>query len=71
MSEPDSDPLEMPDALRIISPARLIRDWRAWLGVAVSVAAVYWTIHDVDLTEVARAISSANLWIRRLFESAT
>ncbi len=35
-------------------------DWRVWLGVAIPVVAVLYTVHDVDLSEVVAQIAGAN-----------
>lgn len=42
---------------------RVALDWRIWLGVAVPAAAIAYTVHDVDLREVAGYIGKANLWL--------
>ncbi len=42
---------------------RRVFDWRIWLGIAIPVAAVLYTVHDVDLGEVAAHIAGANPWI--------
>jgi uncharacterized protein (TIRG00374 family) len=38
-------------------------DWRIWVGVALPVAAIAYTVHDVDLREVASHIGDANPWL--------
>jgi hypothetical protein len=54
-----------PDAARRERSGWLWRalDWRVWLGVAIPVVAVLYTVHDVDLSEVAAQIAGANLLI--------
>jgi uncharacterized protein (TIRG00374 family) len=42
---------------------RAALDWRIWLGVAIPVAAIAYTVHDVNLREVAGHIGDANLWL--------
>ncbi len=42
---------------------RFAFDWRVWVGVAIPVAAVLYTVHDVDLREVATHIGDANVWL--------
>ena len=42
---------------------RFAFDWRIWVGVALPVAAILYTVHDVDLREVAAHIGDANLWL--------
>jgi len=42
---------------------RIALDWRIWLGVALPVAAIAYTVHDVDLREVAAHIGDANPWL--------
>jgi glycosyltransferase 2 family protein len=42
---------------------RAALDWRIWLGVAIPVAAIAYTVHDVDLREVAGHIGDANPWL--------
>jgi uncharacterized protein (TIRG00374 family) len=37
------------------------RDWRIWLGLAVTVAAIAWTVHDITLSEVAEGLARADL----------
>lgn len=62
------------------SLARGLFDWRLALGLAVTGAALYWTLHDVDLREIARSLREADyrivalaapfhvigLWVRAL-----
>lgn len=38
-------------------------DWRVWLGIAIPVVAVLYTVHDVDLREVGEQIAGANPWL--------
>jgi uncharacterized protein (TIRG00374 family) len=38
-------------------------DWRVWAGIAIPVAAIAYTLHDVDLRDVASHIADANPWI--------
>ena len=38
-------------------------DWRVWLGIGLPVAAILYTVHDVDLREVAGHIGDANPWL--------
>jgi uncharacterized protein (TIRG00374 family) len=45
------------------SPRRWARDWRVWLGLAVTAVAIYWTLRGVELGEVARTIARANGWL--------
>jgi hypothetical protein len=42
---------------------RLAFDWRLWVGVALPVAAILYTVHDVNLREVATHIGDANVWL--------
>ncbi len=37
-------------------------DWRVWLGLAIPVAAIAYTLHDVDLRDVLAHIQDANPW---------
>jgi hypothetical protein len=41
---------------------RVALDWRVWLGILVPVAAIAYTVHDVDLRQVAAHIGDANPW---------
>ena len=53
-----------PDAPRTrASWLRYGLDWRIWLGFAIPVAAIAYTLHDVDLGDVATHIGDANPWI--------
>ena len=38
-------------------------NWRIWVGLAIPVAAIAYTLHDVDLRDVATQIGDANPWI--------
>jgi uncharacterized protein (TIRG00374 family) len=38
-------------------------DWRVWAGVAIPAAAIAYTLHDVDLRDVATHIAEANPWL--------
>ena len=38
-------------------------DWRLWVGMAIPVVAIAYTLHDVDLRDVATHIGDANPWI--------
>ncbi len=38
-------------------------DWRVWAGIAIPAAAIAYTLHDVDLRDVATHIGDANPWI--------
>ncbi len=38
-------------------------DWRVWLGLSIAVAAVVYTLHDVNLDDVWRSIAGADLWV--------
>jgi uncharacterized protein (TIRG00374 family) len=42
---------------------RFALDWRIWAGVALPVAAILYTVHDVDLREVVTHIGDANVWL--------
>jgi len=42
---------------------RLVFDWRIWLGIALPVALIAYTVHDVDLREVGSHIGDANVWL--------
>ncbi len=42
---------------------RSVLDWRIWLGVGIPVAAIVYTLHDVDLRDVATHIGDADPWI--------
>ncbi len=42
---------------------RIALDWRVWIGIAIPVAVVAYTLHGVDLREVAASIRGANPWI--------
>jgi glycosyltransferase 2 family protein len=52
-----------PDAPARRSPLRWLIDWRIWVGIALPVAAIAYTVHDVDLGEVASHIGDANPWL--------
>jgi hypothetical protein len=45
------------------SALRFAFDWRIWVGVALPIAAIAYTVHDVDLREVASHIGDANPWL--------
>jgi glycosyltransferase 2 family protein len=45
------------------SALRLAVDWRLWVGIALPVAAIVYTVHDVDLGDVASHIGDANPWL--------
>lgn len=45
------------------SALRLAVDWRLWLGIAIPVLAILYTVHDVDLSQVASHIGDANPWL--------
>ena len=38
-------------------------DWRAFLGLAVSVLLIWWVLRDVDAAEVWREVGGANWWL--------
>jgi len=38
-------------------------DWRIWAGLAIPAAAIAYTLHDVDLRDVATHIGDANPWL--------
>lgn len=40
--------------------------WQTALGVLLSVALLYWALHDVSLSEVWRHVHAANLWLLAL-----
>lgn len=40
--------------------------WQSALGILLSVALLYWALHDVSLREVWRHIRAANLWLLAL-----
>ncbi|MFI5314919.1 MAG: lysylphosphatidylglycerol synthase transmembrane domain-containing protein [Myxococcota bacterium] len=45
---------------------RLLRfafDWRIWVGIGLPLAAIAYTVHDVDLREVGSHIGDANVWL--------
>ena len=42
---------------------RAALDWRVWVGGAIPVAAIVYTLHDVDLRHVARHIGDADPWL--------
>lgn len=42
------------------------RVWQTALGLALSVALLYWALHDVSLDEVVRHTRDANLWVLAL-----
>jgi uncharacterized protein (TIRG00374 family) len=44
----------------------MTRGWRTILGLVVSLALLYWVLHDVSLTEVWGHIRAANLWLLSL-----
>jgi glycosyltransferase 2 family protein len=41
---------------------RLAFDWRLWVGVALPLAAIAYTVHDVDLRQVVSHIGDASPW---------
>jgi glycosyltransferase 2 family protein len=45
------------------SPLRFALDWRIWVGMALPVAAIAYTLHDVNLHDVAEHIGDANPWL--------
>jgi uncharacterized protein (TIRG00374 family) len=45
------------------SPRRWARDWRVWLGLAITAVAIYWTLRGVEVREVARTLARANGWL--------
>ncbi|MGD2216568.1 MAG: lysylphosphatidylglycerol synthase transmembrane domain-containing protein [Gemmatimonadales bacterium] len=44
----------------------MTRGWRTILGLVVSLALLYWVLHDVSLTEVWGHIRAADLWLLAL-----
>jgi uncharacterized protein (TIRG00374 family) len=44
----------------------MTRGWRTILGLVVSLALLYWALHDVSLREVWGHIRAANLWLLAL-----
>ena len=38
-------------------------DWRVWLGLSIAVAALVYTLHDVNLSDVWQSIAGADLWV--------
>lgn len=42
---------------------RAALDWRIWVGAGIPVAAIVYTLHDVDLRDVAAHIGDADPWI--------
>jgi uncharacterized protein (TIRG00374 family) len=44
----------------------MTRGWRTILGLVVSLALLYWALHDVSLTEVWGHVRAANLWLLSL-----
>ncbi|NIN70957.1 MAG: flippase-like domain-containing protein [Gemmatimonadetes bacterium] len=44
----------------------MTRGWRTILGLVVSLALLYWVLHDVSLTEVWGHIRAADLWLLSL-----
>jgi uncharacterized protein (TIRG00374 family) len=44
----------------------MTRGWRTILGLVVSLALLYWVLHDVSLSEVWGHIRAANLWLLTL-----
>ncbi len=42
---------------------RHVLDWRVWAGIAIPVVAIAYTLHDVDLRDVATHIGDANPWL--------
>jgi hypothetical protein len=45
------------------SVLRFAFDWRIWVGIALPIAAIVYTVHDVDLREVGSHIGDANPWL--------
>jgi uncharacterized protein (TIRG00374 family) len=45
------------------SALRWATDWRIWVGIALPIAAIAYTVHDVDLRDVASHIGDANPWL--------
>ncbi len=41
---------------------QILWDWRAWVGLSVSVLALYWTLHDVDLREIGAVLATTEFW---------
>jgi len=37
--------------------------WKGWLGVAISVALIWWTLRGVPVDEVLSAIAGGNMWL--------
>lgn len=44
----------------------MTRGWRTILGLVVSLALLYWVLHDVSLSEVWGHVRAANLWLLTL-----
>jgi hypothetical protein len=42
---------------------RLALDWRIWAGIAIPIVAIAYTLHGVDLHDVATRIADSNPWI--------
>jgi uncharacterized protein (TIRG00374 family) len=42
------------------------RRWQTALGIAVSLALLWWALHDVSLAELWRRVQGANLWLLAL-----
>lgn len=40
-----------------------MRDWKAWVGIAVSVALLWWIFRGEDLGEIARQVARADPWL--------
>ena len=45
------------------SALRLAIDWRVWVGIGLPLAAIAYTVHDVDLRQVASHIRDADPWL--------
>jgi uncharacterized protein (TIRG00374 family) len=40
-----------------------LTDWKIWLGIAVTVVSLGWTLHDIEPRELGRAVANANPWL--------
>lgn len=38
-------------------------DWKAGVGIALSVLLLWWTLHDIDFTIVWRVLRASNVWL--------